>query len=284
MPFGIRLLLLAAAGYTAVVGALTVLQRSLLYFPDGEPGSPAAVGVPEMRPVRLHTSDGLELLAWYAEAAPGHPTIVYLHGNGGNIAYRGPLVRPYLDDGFGVVLVSWRGYGGNPGKPTEAGLKEDGRAALRFLEAEGVPPQRTVLYGESLGTGVAVPLAAETEVAALVLDSPYTSAADVAVEQYWFAPARLLIWDRFESLAHMKDVHAPVLVVHGTGDRIIPVHHGRRMLDAANEPREGIFVAGAGHERLALGAADGILDFLRRHTVRPGTRRRRLPPPPAPRR
>ncbi|MGF1640179.1 MAG: alpha/beta hydrolase, partial [Rhodospirillales bacterium] len=175
-PMTVAIVGLVAAGYVVVVGAMFAFQRSMLYLPSTTTPLPATSGVPEMRPVGLVTADGLDLVAWYRPAAEGHPTIVYFHGNGGHIGHRGSKVRPYLDAGYGLLLVSYRGYGGNPGRPSEEGLYRDGRAALAFLGTHGVPPARTVLYGESLGTGVAVHIAAERAramqpVGALVLEA-----------------------------------------------------------------------------------------------------------------
>jgi uncharacterized protein len=174
-----------AAAYLLMVGAMYVFQRNLLYLPDTRAFTPAASGVPEMREVKLETADGLELISWYRRAAAGLPTIVYFHGNGGNISYRAHRVHPYLDSGYGLLLVEYRGYGGNPGTPDERGLYADGRAAMAFIAAEGVSADRVVLYGESLGSGVAVRIAAEhgrdgNAVGAVVLEAPMSSVTDVA--------------------------------------------------------------------------------------------------------
>jgi Dipeptidyl aminopeptidases/acylaminoacyl-peptidases len=157
----LSLLAVFGAGYMIIVGTLWVLQRQLLFLPDRSTPQLATAGLPEMTDVRVRTADGLELLAWWHPPDADRPTVVYLHGNGGHIGYRGSRVRPFLDRGMGVLLVSYRGYGGNPGSPSEAGLLADGRAALEFLAAWGIAADRTVLYGESLGTTVAVRLAAE---------------------------------------------------------------------------------------------------------------------------
>jgi uncharacterized protein len=157
----LTLLGLVGCGYLVLITGLYVVQRQLLYLPDRSMPSRIASGVPEMSEVRLHTEDGLDLLAWHRPAAQGRATILYLHGNGGHIGYRGDHVRPFLDHDFGVLLVEYRGYGGNPGRPSEHGLMSDARAAFAFLDTAGVPPGETVLYGESLGGGVAVSIAAE---------------------------------------------------------------------------------------------------------------------------
>jgi fermentation-respiration switch protein FrsA (DUF1100 family) len=258
----------AAVVYVVLVAALYVFQRNIMYFPDTSVPSPVHSGVPEMQPVTLETEDGLKLLGWY-RAVEGQPVVVYFHGNAGNIGARGFKVRPYLDAGFGVLLVSYRGYGGNRGSPTEEGLYADGRAALNFLEFQGVAPERTVLYGESLGTGVAVQLASElapeNPVAAVVLEAPLTSVGDVAAHHYPFVPARWLVKDHFDSAAKIAGVEAPVLIIHGEKDRTIPVKFGRMLFEAAAEPKESRWLEGGDHNDLYdFGAAQVVVEFLNR--------------------
>lgn len=258
-----------AASYFVMVSALFLFQRSLLYFPDASVPSPIAAGVAEMRPVTLRTADGLELRSWYRKALPGKPTIIFFHGNAGNIGSRGAKARPYLDAGYGLLSAEYRGYGGNPGKPTEEGLYADGRAALAFLADEGVNPELTVLYGESLGSGVAVRMAAEmaqgTPAAALVLEAPFTSVTDVAAHHYPYAPVRLLNKDKFDSASRIADIRCPLLVIHGEDDRTIPVKFGRELLASARPPKESRWIAGAGHNEVYdFGGADIVLDFLKR--------------------
>lgn len=261
---------LAVCGYLMLVSGLYVGQRQLLYLPDRAIPSRTASGVPEMSEVRLHTDDGLDLLAWHRQAAPGRATIVYLHGNGGHIGYRGERVRPFIDSGFGVLLVQYRGYGGNPGRPSEQGLMADARAALAFLDTAGVSPAATVLYGESLGSTVAVAIAAEQAtagqpVAALVLEAPLSSVSDVAAHHYPWVPVRWLLKDRFEAVARIVGVGAPVLIIHGEADDIVPIRYGRALFEAAREPKEAAWVPGGGHEDLAdFGLRRIVFDFLAR--------------------
>ncbi|MFQ5958933.1 MAG: alpha/beta hydrolase [Alphaproteobacteria bacterium] len=261
----LRFIAFACAGYAALAGALYLGQRRMMYYPDASVPSPVSWGVPEMQPVALDTADGLRLLAWYRAAAAGRPTLVYFHGNAGHIGYRGEKVRPYLDAGYGVLLLSWRGYGGNPGSPSEEGLYHDGRAALSYLAGEDVPPARVVLYGESLGGGVAVQMASERPVGAVVLEAPFTSLADVAQRHFWYVPARHLVRDRFDSKAKIARIGAPLLVFHGELDRVVPADLGRALYDAAAEPKEARFYPAAGHNDLYdHGAAQAVLDFLGR--------------------
>jgi fermentation-respiration switch protein FrsA (DUF1100 family) len=260
----IELFIGLGGAYALVAGLMFVFQRKLIYLPDRAPTTPAASGVPEMAPVEYRTVDALSLTGWYAPPPePSAPLLVYFHGNAGSIADRAEKVRPFLDAGFGVLLAGYRGYGGNPGRPSEAGLLNDARAALDHLAEAGVAPQRTVLYGESLGSGVAVALAAERPLGALVLEAPFTSIVDVAAGAYPWLPVRLAMIDRFNSLARIKSVAVPTLVLHGERDRTVPVRLGRRLLDHAEAPKKGVFFPEAGHTDLHdHGAVDDVLRFL----------------------
>ncbi|TVR81801.1 MAG: alpha/beta hydrolase [Rhodospirillales bacterium] len=282
MPSVTMLLTVAAVlvgGYGVLVAGMSLMQRSLLYLPASDLGTtPREAGVPEMRGVVFTTEDGLNLTAWHRPPTTRDVTLVYFHGNGGHIGYRGPRVRPFLDAGYGVLLVGYRGYGGNPGRPTEDGLYADGRAALAFLNSRGFPAGRLVLYGESLGGGVAVRMAAEqaradTPVAAVVLEAPMSSVTDVAAHHYPFLPVRWLLKDRFETVPLVAEIAAPLFVAHGTADRVVPIRFGRKIFEAAREPREAFWVEGGGHENLsALGLHDRVLDFLDRHGTNEETR------------
>ena len=263
----VRIALYVIFGYSVLVVLTYFFQRSMMYFPDTGYPNRVMAGVPDMDEVRLATADGLELLSWYKPPAEqGGATIVYFQGNGGNIELRGAKARTLMDAGLGVLLLGYRGYGGNAGRPTEAGLYADGRAALDFLAGRGVAADRIVLYGESLGSGVAVQMASERRPGALILEAPFTSAADVGASAYPFLPVRLLIKDRFDNLAKIGAIEAPLLLLHGEADRVIPVRHGHILLAAANEPKEDLFIPGADHVDLfAYGAAPKVLDFLARH-------------------
>jgi len=262
--------------YTALVGGLYLVQRELIYHPTRSLPSPDISGVPEMTVVRLTTEDGITLTSWYSPAEEGQPTIIYFQGNGGNIAGRASKVRPYLDAGFGVLLAGYRGYGENPGRPSEQGLYADGRAHLAFLANQNIAPRHWVMYGESLGSGVAVQLAFERandaqrqaggSVGAVVLEAPFSSLADAAQTHYPYIPARYLVKDRFDSIAKIDKIRSPLFVVNGDQDGVIPAAQGRRLFNAAKEPKESRWISGGGHNNLYdFGVSGLVVDFIGRY-------------------
>lgn len=258
----------AAAAYAGVNGVLYALQRRLVFVPLGKPGTPAEAGVPDMSLVRYRAGDGLMLKAWF-KAPAGRPTIVYFHGNAGHFGERAYKARYFMDRGYGFLLASYRGYAGNPGRPSEAAAYQDARGALDFVAAQAIPPSDTVIYGESLGTGVASAMAHEREAAALVLEAPFTSLVDVAAHHYWWTPARWLLRDRFDSIGRIAAVDMPLLIVHGERDRQVPLKFGKRLFAAAVEPKELRLLPEAGHVDLYdHGAAEVVEDFLSRATGR----------------
>ncbi|QIG50065.1 alpha/beta fold hydrolase [Nordella sp. HKS 07] len=222
-------------------------QRSYQYFPSHRGMGAAAVGLSGVADLKLVTEDGERLQVWYTAARPGKPTILYLHGNGGEISDRGERFAVYQAQGFGVLFVSYRGYGASTGSPSEIGLVRDARAAYDWLIAQGVRREAIMLVGESLGSGVAVQLAAERTVGAVALEAPFYSAADIAASIYWWLPVRLLMKDKFDSFLHIGKVHAPLLIIHGDQDEIIPLGEGRKLFASANEPKQMTVVPGGTH-------------------------------------
>ena len=264
------LLALGGAALVLALGAgLWAFQDHLIYFPDpASPPPPAALGLGRVEERRIVTADGLSILGWrLREATPGAPVILYLHGNGGSLRHRAPRVQRFEQQGWGALFVQWRGYGGNPGRPDEAGLAQDALAGLRALRAEGVAAGRIILWGESLGTGLAIRLAAEqpNEVAALVLESPYTSLLDLARLHYPLLPAGLLLRDRFDSAARIGAVGAPILMLVGGADTLVPPAMSRALAQGAANPPEIWEAPGAGHNELgAAGAVAAAAEFLGR--------------------
>jgi uncharacterized protein len=258
-------LMVVPIGYALIVGALYLLQRSLLYHPSAQRpllGSLAALGVSE---ATLHTEDGLRLFSWYLPPPAGAPVVVYFHGNGGDIGQRRDRLRRFADFGFGALMVEYRGYAGNPGAPTEAGLLADARAALAFLDMQQVSPDRRVLYGESLGTGIAVQMAADHRIGALILESPYTSITDVAQYHYPWVPVRWLLHDKFDALAEIGRVTAPSLFLHAEGDTVVPARFGHALYAAAPGPKETWSTNQGDHEDIGrFGGFEVAIDFVRR--------------------
>lgn len=240
-------------------------QRDLQYFPTRNDPAPQAVGLAGVERIELVTPDGETLVLWTSPARGDRSTVLFLHGNGGEIADRADRFAFYRSRGLGVAFLSWRGYGGSTGSPSEAGLLLDARTAYDHLRAQGIAPDRIVLVGESLGTGIAVQLAAAHPVAALVLEAPYSAAVDIARAVYPWLPVDLLMKDQFRSRDHIAAVGAPILILHGEADRVIPPGFGRRLFDAAEAPKTFLSLGPVGHEALFSPAtwAAGV-DFIDR--------------------
>jgi hypothetical protein len=249
----ISILLVLLTLYAIALAGVAVFQRKLLYFPQSGDVAPADVGLPQARVLDLKTSDGETLVAWYIAPAPDKPLILYFHGNGGGLELRNLRFQKLTETGDGLLAVEYRGYGRSSGTSSEQGLHRDGEAGYAEALALGASPSRIVVMGESLGSGVAVPLAARHDVGALVLDSPFSSTVDVAASLYWMFPVRLLMRDQFRSDRAIGAVRAPALIVHGEADRVTPIRFAEKLYALANEPKRFVRVAGAGH--LALGQA-----------------------------
>ncbi|MFZ5691531.1 MAG: alpha/beta hydrolase [Pseudomonadota bacterium] len=242
-------LLVALVCYVGLVAVMYLAQRALMYFPYTVRIAPQDADFPQASEAELKAADGVRILAWTVPPKPGKPVVLYFHGNGGSLAHRVSRFRKLIGDGTGLVALSYRGYGGSEGSPTEDGLIADGRAAYDFAR-QRYPDAKIVLWGESLGTGVAVAIAGEKDVAAVILEAPFTSAADVAFSAYPFLPVSLLMKDQFRSDARIGRVTAPVLVMHGERDRVVPFRLGERLFAMANEPKQFVRFPDGGHEDL----------------------------------
>jgi len=252
--------IIAVAGYLGLGALMYFAQRALMYFPDRARTPPAAAGLPQAQEVTLDTADGEKVIVWHVPPRGDKPVVIYFHGNGGALNLRVDRFQRLTAQGFGLLALSYRGYGGSTGKPTEEGLIEDARAAYAYA-AERY--SRIVLWGESLGTGVAVALGAEKPVMHLILDAPYTSTVDVAADLYWFLPVRLLMKDQFRSDERIKRVKAPVLILHGEADNIIPIRYGERLLAMAPGRKQMVRFKDGYHVDLDRhGAMDAALKFL----------------------
>ncbi len=236
--------------YTVAVLGMYVLQRKLQYVAENKGLTPESVGVVGATVETLITPDGEKIIVWYAPAAKDKPTILYFHGNAGEIGDRPLRFNYYHSRGFGVAYVSYRGYGGSTGQPTEQGLITDANTAYDWLMAKGIAPRTIALLGESLGSGIAIQIAAQKQVGAVALNAPYTSTADVAARIYWWLPVRALMKDQYKSINFVSQVKAPLLVVHGDLDILIPLEFGKKLFAAANEPKEMEIIRGFGHEAM----------------------------------
>jgi fermentation-respiration switch protein FrsA (DUF1100 family) len=265
--------MIIAAELVAIIAAglalLWAAQRRLMYFPAGEVPPPGEAGLAGVEQIAFETADGLRLGGWFV-AAPGRSprvTVLVFNGNAGHRAHRVPLAAALHRHELQVLLVDYRGYGGNPGTPTEKGLAADSRAARAFLAGRpDVDASRLVYFGESLGTAVAVDLAVDHPPAALVLRSPFTSMGDLGRHHYPFLPVRLLLRDRFAAIDKIQRIHVPLLVIAGGHDRIVPIENSRRLYEAAVAPKTLLVLRDADHNDDELLAGDemirAILRFL----------------------
>jgi len=232
----LKWLLGAVVLFGGFVMFMYMAQRSLMYFPETVRIPPADAGLSGAEEVVLDTSDGEKVIVWHLPPRGDKPVILYFHGNGGSLRYRVERFRALTGDGNGLVALSYRGYGGSTGSPTEDGLIADAVATYEFAAAR-YPVERIVLWGESLGSGVAIALATDRKASRIVLEAPFTSAADVGVRAYPFLPVRLLMKDQFRSDERISKVTAPLLFLHGAFDRVVPLSLGERLYGLANEPK-----------------------------------------------
>jgi fermentation-respiration switch protein FrsA (DUF1100 family) len=253
-----------------------IFQRKLIYFPFGDVPSPAVLGLPDVEEVSFPTADGLTLRGWFfpARSSPRPVTVLVCNGNGGNRAYRASLGMALRTRGFSVLLFDYRGYGGNPGSPSEAGLAADALAARAYLLQRGdVDAAGLVYFGESLGAAVAVTLALVHPPAALILRSPFTSLATVGQWHYPILPVGWLLSDRFDSIDKISSVRSPLLIVAGDRDRVSPFAHSQRLYEAASPPKEFIVVSGADHNDGALAEGPEVMEAIAQMLGRPGQSR-----------
>jgi fermentation-respiration switch protein FrsA (DUF1100 family) len=240
-------LAVALACYLAALGYLFLFQRSYVFVPSGVLASPAESGFANAEAIKITVADGTELAGWYAKPSPGRPTLLYFHGNAGNMSGRAKRFRQALDSGFGLLAMSYRGYPGSGGLPSEAAFFSDSLEIFDWLAAK---TPDIVIYGESLGTAVAVHVAAERPGRALVLEAPFTSALDLAHAAYPWVPVSLLMRDPFLSREGILHVEEPLLIIHGTADGVVPIAMGREMFALAHEPKKLAVIDGAAHSDL----------------------------------
>jgi uncharacterized protein len=244
----VRLLVIVTLVASGLIALMWSQQRRLIYFPSPGPVQSATLVLENGIDVEFETADAITLDAWYFPARAGATAVLVCNGNAGDRSLRAELAVALNRAGMSVLLFDYRGYGGNTGRPSEEGLASDARAAQAWLASQpGVDPERIVYFGESLGAAVAVGLAVERPPAALVLRSPFTSLADVGAVHYPWLPVRRLLLDRYPSIERIPSVQAPLLVIAGDRDDVVPASLSRRLYDAAAEPKRFVLVPGAGH-------------------------------------
>ncbi len=228
----------AAIVWVVIFAGMIYWQRALLYVPVGEAQPPAAVGLASVSETSIRTPDGARLTAWLKDAAAGQPTILYFHGNSGVLAFRAERFKKFVDQGWGLFAFSYRSFNGSTGEPTEALNVADAMLAYDQLIARGADPRSIVIFGESLGTGVAVQVAEARACAGVVLDSAYTSIADVAAGRFPMFPVRLVLQDTYDTASRIADLKVPLLMFHAKPDVVIPLDLGQRLYALAPEPKQ----------------------------------------------
>jgi fermentation-respiration switch protein FrsA (DUF1100 family) len=271
MSIWLKLALGAVAAYAALSVVAYLGQRKLMYFPDTERTAPAAEGLTAVAERTIETPDGQHIVAWYGKAEPGKPTLLYFHGNGGSLADRAPRIARFMSEGWGVYMMTYRGYGGSTGRPSEAANVADARLAYQALVKEGVAPTSIIVYGESLGSGIAVRIAAELPVAGVILDAPYTSIAEIAARTYPYLPVRLILIDRYETTRYIGAIKAPLLILHGARDSVVPVDMGRELARLAPEPKRLVIFPDGHHSDLYING-NNALDAVRTWIAQLGVR------------
>jgi alpha-beta hydrolase superfamily lysophospholipase len=249
--------------YLGLVGVLYVGQRRILYpAPQTFRTGPSEAGFPQAEEVVLQSADGEKLIVWHVPPAKDRPVVIFYHGNGEVLAWRVPRFRALTADGIGLVALSYRGYGGSTGAPTEAGLMADAVMTYDFA-AKQYDPQRLAIWGYSLGSGLAVAIAANHTVGNVVLEAPYTSTADVAQRMFPLVPVRLLMRDQYRSDQLIGRIKAPLLIMHGERDQAIDISLGRHLFALAPEPKRFVSIPDGRHENLdSYGAVDVVRRFI----------------------
>jgi hypothetical protein len=239
-----------------------LMQRRMIYLPYPSRVPPVTEVLPAAREVALETSDGLTLGGWLVPPRAGDRdlTVLVAPGNAGNRSLRAPLAAALADAGFAVLLFDYRGYGGNPGRPSEAGLARDVRAAQRYLvDVAGLPADRIIYFGESLGAAVVTELATEVPPAALVLRSPFTDLAAVGATHYPLLPVRAMLWDRYRLAERIPQLRVPTAVVYGDADSVVPPGQSRQVAELAAGLVQVTAVTGADHNDPALSGGPDVV-------------------------
>jgi uncharacterized protein len=237
MNYFILILLTFFIIYFFILSFIYLFQRNLLYHPGENNYSGDKLFV-TIEKVKINTQDSIELLSWYHNKnLNDYKTILFLHGNAGSLANRIHKINHFKEMNVNFLLLSWRGFNGNKGKPTETGLYEDAHSAIKWLKSIGVLEKNIIIYGESLGTGVAIEVAQNKNFGGIILESPFTSMIDAAKEKYPYLPVKFLLKDKYESDKKIRNIKSPILIMHGKVDKLVPFYMGKKLYDLANEPK-----------------------------------------------
>ena len=248
--------------YAGVVTYFYFNQQSLLYHPWDRTPDPVTADLP-VEVTSLTTEDGLSLVAWYHAGDISKPHILYAHGNAGDLESQAVLMKPLMNAGYSVLMIEYRGFGGNPGAPSEAGLYMDARAGLAWLANRGIAPSDIVLYGRSLGTGVMVQMASEIEAKGRVLQAPFLSIPKAGADHYPVLPTNWLVHDRFDSESKIATIDEPLFIYWGSADKTVLPHHPAALFELATGNKQKHIIEGADHSNLfTIGGNDAVLAFL----------------------
>ncbi len=241
MNYIITILLIFLLIYFFILISTYLFQRNLLYHP-GENNYFGDQLLVSVEKVKIKTKDNIELLSWYhTKNNNDYKTILFLHGNAGTLENRIHKINHFKDMNINFLLVAWRGFSGNKGKPTEKNLYEDARSAVQWLESKGIKKNNIIIYGESLGTGVAIEIAQNKNFAGIILESPFTSMIEAGKDKYPYLPVKFLLKDKYESEKKIKNIKSPILIMHGKVDNIVPFYMGKKMYELANNPKYSYF-------------------------------------------
>ena len=231
--------------YLLLIAGLYFFQRKIIFIPHK---SSSIITPANLEEIYFKTEDGFKIHGWFSPSKVKKPLILYFHGNGGSLNDRAYRAETFVKNGFGLLMISYRGYGNSEGKPSELGFIEDGKAALKFLTSQGIETNNIILYGESIGSAVATQIAAKIpDCKLLVLEAPFSSILSMGKRIYWFMPISLMLKDRFESVKFAPKVQSPVLIMHANGDPVVPFAEGKILFASFNSPKRLIEIDGDFH-------------------------------------
>ncbi len=237
--------------YIFFVFFLYIFQRSILFNKSGQPGAPVDYGLFNTLELKILTEDNINLLSWFHTGDKKLPLIIYFHGNSFNIGDRAYRAKRYIEQNWSIILVSWRGFGGNKGNPTEINLYKDAEAVLNWVQKNTIfNKKQIIIYGESLGSGVAVELGTRYHFLSVVLEAPFTSIPDIAKKRYKIFPTKYLVKDKFDNFSKIDKLKSPLLILSGKKDEIVPHNHSLKLLNKAKVLKRGVFVDEAIHNNL----------------------------------